>query len=158
MSVFPSIFHNLLRYDTLTFSDGVSAAFTVGYRFEDRSEDMWSARFTKFKFDPDNASTEGGVRLMAHAAGILVQGLGLDPGRTVFAPALRSSEKSRIQRDCWRCLRAAALAHAGTSRICYRRKPICPRGEEDCILSFVPCWWIRPTTVPLLWMPIRSSS
>ncbi len=93
MSVFPTIFHNLLRYDTLTFSDGVSAAFTVGYRFEDRSEDMWSTRFTKFKFDPDDASTEGGARLMAHAAGILVQGLGLDPIRTVFAPALRSSEK-----------------------------------------------------------------
>ena len=30
---------------------------------------------------------------MAHAAGILVQGLGLDPGRTVFAPALRSAER-----------------------------------------------------------------
>lgn len=30
---------------------------------------------------------------MAHAAGILVQGLGLDPIRTVFAPALRSAEK-----------------------------------------------------------------
>lgn len=94
MTVLPCIFHNLLRYDTLTFSDGVSAAFTVGYRLEDRPDDKWSALFTKFKFDPDDASTEGGARLMAHAAGILVKGLGLNPGRTVFAPALRSSEKT----------------------------------------------------------------
>ena len=93
MSVLPSIFHNLLRYDTLTFNDGVTAAFTVGYRLEDRPEDKWSTRFTKFKFDPDDASTEGAARLMAHAAGILVRGLGLDPSRTVFAPALRSAEK-----------------------------------------------------------------
>ena len=92
MSVLPRLFHNLLRYDALTFNDGVAAAFTVGYRLEDRPEDTWSARFTKSKFDPDEASTEGAARLMAHAAGILVRGLGLDPGRTVFAPALRSAE------------------------------------------------------------------
>ena len=93
MSVFPRIFYNLLRYDTLTFNDGVTAAFTVGYRLEDRPEDIWSARFTKFKFDPDEVSTEGATRLMAYAARILVRGLGLDPNRTAFAPALRSAEK-----------------------------------------------------------------
>ncbi|MCY3765060.1 MAG: phosphoribosyltransferase [Gemmatimonadetes bacterium] len=94
MSVFPVVFHNLLRYDTLNYSDDVAAAFTIGYRLEDRPDDTWSVRFTKFKFDPDDASVQGGVRLMAHAAGILVQSLGLDPERTVFAPALRSSEKT----------------------------------------------------------------
>ena len=93
MSVIPSIFHNLLRYDTLTFDDSVTAAFTLGYRIEDRPEDEWSARFTKYKFGPDDASTEGATRLMAYAARILVRGLGLDPSRTVFAPALRSTEK-----------------------------------------------------------------
>ena len=93
MSVLPRLFHNLLRYDTLTFNDGVAAAFTVGYRLEDRPVDTWSARFTKSKFDPDEASTEGAARLMAYAARILVDGLGLDPGRTVFTPALRSAEK-----------------------------------------------------------------
>lgn len=92
MSVIPSLFHNLLRYDTLTFNDGVAAAFTVGYRLEDRPGDTWSTRFTKHKFDPDDASTEGAARLMAYVAPILVRGLGLDPGRTVFAPALRSAE------------------------------------------------------------------
>lgn len=92
MSVIPSLFLNLLRYDTLTFNNGVAAAFTVGYRIEDRLDDTWSARFTKYKFDPDKASTEGAVRLMAYASRILVRGLGLDPSRTVFAPALRSAE------------------------------------------------------------------
>ena len=92
MSVLPSAFHNLLRYDTLTFDDGLAAAFTLGYRLEDRPDDHWTARFTKFKFDPDHATTEGAARLMAHVAPILVRGLGLDPGRTVFAPALRSTE------------------------------------------------------------------
>ena len=94
MSVIPRLFQNLLRYDTLTFDDGVAAAFTVGYRLEDRPEDQWSARFTKYKFDPDEASTEGAARLMAYAARLLVRGLGLDPGRMVFAPALRSAETS----------------------------------------------------------------
>lgn len=93
MSVLPVVFHNLLRYDTLTFDDSLVAAFTVGYRLEDRPDDPWTARFTRFKFDPDDATTEGAVRLMAHVAPILVRGLGLDPGRTVFAPALRSTEK-----------------------------------------------------------------
>ena len=93
MSILPSVFHNLLRYDTLTFNDGLAAAFTVGYRLEDRPEDTWSARFTKFKFDSSDALTKGAARLMAHAARILVRGLGLDPSRTVFTPALRSIEK-----------------------------------------------------------------
>jgi hypothetical protein len=93
MSVLPSVFHNLLRYDTLTFDDGLAAAFTIGYRLEDRPEDKWSTRFTKFKFDPDDATTEGAARLMAYAARTLVRGLGLNPGKTVFAPALRSAEQ-----------------------------------------------------------------
>ena len=92
MSVLPRVFHNLLRYDTLKFDDGLAAAFTVGYRLEDRPEDKWSARFTKFKFDPDDTTTEGAARLMAYAARILVRGLELNPGKTVFAPALRSEE------------------------------------------------------------------
>lgn len=92
MSVLPVVFHNLLRYDTLTFDDSLTAAFTVGYRLEDRPEDEWTARFTRFKFDPDDTTTEGAARLMAHVAPILVRGLGLDLGRTVFAPALRSTE------------------------------------------------------------------
>ncbi|MCY3714585.1 MAG: phosphoribosyltransferase [Gemmatimonadetes bacterium] len=93
MSVLPVVFHNLLRYDTLTFDDGLAAAFTVGYRLEDRPEDPWTDRFTRFKFDPDDATTDGAARLMAHVARILIRSLGLVPGRTVFAPALRSTEK-----------------------------------------------------------------
>lgn len=92
MSALPTLFHNLLRYDTLTFNDGISAAFAVGYRLEDRPEDTWTTRFTKSKFDPDDASTEGAARLMVYAARVAVRGLGLNPSRTVFTPALRSSE------------------------------------------------------------------
>ena len=94
MTTVPSIFHNLLRYDALTFSDGISATFVLGYRLEDRPGDRWTARFTKFKFHPDDASTEGAARLMAHAAGILVRGLGSSTRGTAFAPALRSAEHS----------------------------------------------------------------
>ena len=109
MSVLPSIYRNLLRYDTLTFNDGLTAAFTVGFRLEDRPEDTWSARFTKSKFDPDEASTEGAARIMAHAARILVRGLALDPGRTVFAPALRSAE-TIAEKDGELALRASRCA------------------------------------------------
>ena len=93
MSSLPHLFHNLLQYDALTFNDGVASAFTIGYRLEDRPDDPWSARFTKSKFDPDEASTKGALRLMAHAAGIVVSMLGLDPEQTAFTPALRSNEK-----------------------------------------------------------------
>ena len=89
----PHIFHDLLKYDALTYDDGVSAAFVLGYRLEDRPDDLWSDRFARFKFDPDDASAEGAARLMAHAAGVLVRGLGLNAARTVFAPALRSAEE-----------------------------------------------------------------
>ena len=40
----------------------------------------------------DAASIEGGMRLMAHVARLVVPALGLNPDRTVFAPALHSSE------------------------------------------------------------------
>ena len=90
----PEIFHSLLRFNALTYHDGVSAAFVLGYRFEDHPGDLWSDRFTSFKFNPDGASSEGAARLMAHAAGILVSRLGLAADRTVFAPALRSAERA----------------------------------------------------------------
>ena len=90
----PEIFHSLLRYNALAFNDGVSAAFVLGYRLEDQPGDLWSSRFTRFKFDPDDASSAGAARLMAHAARTLVCALDLSAGRTVFAPALRSAEQS----------------------------------------------------------------
>ena len=92
MTTIPHIFQGLLRYDPLTFSEGTSGAFVLGYRLEDCPEDLWTARFTRFKFDSDAASIEGGMRLMAHVARLVVPALGLNPDRTVFAPALHSSE------------------------------------------------------------------
>ena len=90
----PDIFRNLLRYEDLTFNQGVSAVFVLGYRLEDCPGDLWSDRFTKFKFNPNPATSAGAARLMAHAARTLVCALGLNAAKVVFAPALRSVEQS----------------------------------------------------------------
>lgn len=89
----PDLFHGLLRYDAPTFNEGVSAVFVLGYRFEDCSDDSWSERFTRFKFTPDQCSSAGAAKLMAHAARTLVCSLGLNADSVVFAPALRSAER-----------------------------------------------------------------
>ena len=90
----PEVFHNLLRYDDLPFGDQVAAAFVLGYRLEDRPDDLWTDRFTGFKFNPSLESATSAARLISHAAHTLVDALGLGEDRTVFTPALRSAERS----------------------------------------------------------------
>lgn len=94
MDEVPEVFHGLLRYDALTFHEGLAGAFVLGYRLEDRPQDPWTARFTAFKFDADAVSLRGGTTLMAHVAPLMVDALGLTRHRTVFAAALRSGETS----------------------------------------------------------------
>ena len=64
----------------------------LGYRLEDRLDDPWTSRFAEFKFDPTEASVEGGIRLLAHAASLVTRGLAVERFRTLSAPALRSTE------------------------------------------------------------------
>ena len=66
----------------------------LGYRLEDRLYDPWTFRSTEFKFDPTEASVEGGIRLLAHAASLVTRGLAVERSRTVSAPALRSTERT----------------------------------------------------------------
>ena len=82
----------LLQFDDLTYNCGLAAAYTVGYRLEDVPEDLWTQRFTAFKFGGDPAAVVGANNLMNAAAPLLVEGLGLDAGRGAFVPVLRSGE------------------------------------------------------------------
>ena len=94
MTNMPQPYGNLLFFDSLTYSEGVAGAFVLGYRLEDRLDDLWTSRFTEFKFVPTEDSVEGGIRLLAHAASLVTRGFGVERSRTVFAPALRSTEQT----------------------------------------------------------------
>lgn len=94
MSEIAEPFKGLLRFDDLMYKDGLAAAFTLGYRFEDAPDDPWTARFTAFKFDDDPAAVLGATKLMPVAARVLVNELALDKDRTAFIPAIRSGETS----------------------------------------------------------------
>lgn len=108
MSDVATLCYGLLRFDELTYCDGLAAAYTLGYRLEDTPEDPWTQRFTAFKFDEGPASVAGASNLMEAAAQLLVNGLGRDTGRVAFVSAMRSGETraaengalSQIARRC----------------------------------------------------------
>lgn len=90
-----SEFHGWMAFDRLSEDVGVTRAFTVGYRLTDDPGDRWTARFNAFK-DKQGAALRGGAAMLRDAVPSLVDGLaedlGLDTSKTVFVPALSSSE------------------------------------------------------------------
>ena len=91
----------------------------LGYRLVDRLDNPWTSRFTEFKFDPTEASVEGGIRLLAHAASLVTRGLAVERSRTVSAPALRSTEQTtspdEVLRRAARCCAEASGCRFMTS-------------------------------------------
>ena len=86
-----SAFHGWMAFDRLSENDGLTRAFTIGYRLTDDPDDPWTARFNAFK-QKETAALRGGAAMMRAAIPGLVRGLELDTSRTVFVPALSSGE------------------------------------------------------------------
>ena len=116
-----SEFHGWMAFDELSEGDGVTRAFTIGYRLTDDRDDPWTARFNAFK-EKERAALRSGAAMMRDAVPCLVEGLvedfGLDTSKTVFVPALSSGET--VASPCgvlWRltrfCANRAAVGFAG---------------------------------------------
>ena len=70
---------------------GLTSCFAIGYRFIDDVHDNWTKRFNKFKAK-EQAAICATVTLMKSTVPLLVKCLELDESKTVFMPALSSSE------------------------------------------------------------------
>lgn len=84
-------FHGWMAFRYLDVNAGLAGSYTIGYRLTDDGADDWTARFNRFKAKNQGAF-RGGVNLMKTAVPILLKQLGLNASRTVFVPALSSSE------------------------------------------------------------------
>lgn len=78
---------------SLDVNIGLVSSFAIAYRFTDDydAQDQWTNRFKRFK-QKEKSAIYGAANLMKTAAPILVNYLGLDKSKTVFIPALSSSE------------------------------------------------------------------
>lgn len=85
------LFHGCLVFDSLDAGSDLQAAFTVGYRFLDDHEDVWTSRFTSFKAGQSQAE-RAGKRLMSRMACRVLGKLDVLPSDVTFVPALRSAE------------------------------------------------------------------
>jgi len=83
--------YSWMAFKRLDVNAGLSGSFVIGYRFTDDGADNWTARFNRFKAK-NQAAIRGGINLMRTAVPHLLKHLGLDASRTVFMPALSSSE------------------------------------------------------------------
>ena len=110
-------FHGWLRLDELPEGDELTMAFAIGYRFTDQPGELWTERFNRFKRGEIKA-LRGGALVMGEACQGLLTGLSLDASRTVFIPALSSSETvSRSSGVLWKlaayCARRAHVRFVG---------------------------------------------
>ena len=87
-------FHDWMELKNLDVQKGLTNCFTIGYRFTDHGTDKWTARFNRFKFANSvcSAAIYGAITLMKVSVPILVDSLTLKSSKTVFIPALSSSE------------------------------------------------------------------
>jgi len=117
-------FHGWMAFRYLDVNAGLTRSFTIGYRFTDDGADGWTARFNKFKAKRQ-AAIRGGVNLMRTAVPLLVRRLGLDPSRTVFVPALSSSETVASEKGVLSVLTrcCAKAANAGFALDAITKKP-----------------------------------
>ena len=116
-------FRGWMAFDELDEAYGLTRAFTIGYRMTDDPDDPWTARFNAFK-QGQRAARRGGAAVMQNAIPGLVEGLGLDTSKTVFIPALSSSETvasengvlSRLTQSCAEVARARFVGDAITKK------------------------------------------
>jgi len=107
-------FHGWMAFRYLDVNAGLTRSFTIGYRLTDDGADEWTARFNRFKAKKRPA-IGGGVNMMTTTVPLLVRRLGLDPSRTVFIPALSSSETIASERGVLSVMARACAEAAGTA-------------------------------------------
>ena len=76
---------------TLDVDTRLASCFAIGYRFTDDAYDNWTKRFNRFKAK-QQVAIYAAVTLMKTTVPLLVKYLELDESKTVFMPALSSSE------------------------------------------------------------------
>lgn len=91
-------FHGWMQLRCLDDGAGLTAAFTIGYRFTDDSADDWTSRFNAFK-NTQKPALYGGLNVMTVAVPQLVDGLRLERSRTILVPAIRSRESQASRND-----------------------------------------------------------
>lgn len=80
-----------MGFPHLTISTGLTYSYAIAYKLKDRTNESWTARFTRFKAK-NNRAEWGGATVLYEAVPDLIKHLGVDPKRTVFIPALSSGE------------------------------------------------------------------
>ena len=100
------IYHTMvagwLGFPYLSINTGLTYSYAIGYKLKDKTGEHWTARFIRFK-DKNNKAEWGGATVFYEAVPALIKQLGVDPKRTVFIPALSSSEKKADpdRAVCW---------------------------------------------------------
>ena len=121
-------FHGWMAFENMDQGDGLTMAFTIGYRFTDDSSDEWTKRFNRFKAKRRSA-LRGGKAVMEKAVPGLVKQLGLDASKTVFIPALSSGETVASEKGVlWLmtrfCARCADVRFVGDAITKEAHKPL----------------------------------
>ena len=82
----------------LDVNTGLVNSFAIAYKFTDNydAREQWTNRFKRFK-QKEKSTLYGAANLMKTAAPLLVNYLGLDKSKTVFIPALSSSETVALE-------------------------------------------------------------
>lgn len=80
-----------MGFTYLSQSQGISYAYTLGYRLTDDSQEPWTQQFNRFKAN-ERVAIYGGARLLCGATPGLMQAVGVDMKDSVFVPALSSGE------------------------------------------------------------------
>lgn len=112
-------FHRWMAHSRLDEHTGLTCAFTIGYRITDDFSDQWTTRFNHFK-QKQRRALLGGTKVMSHAVPKLVSGLGLNPSKTMFVPALSSAETVASENGVlWQmthvCAQAACAGFVGNA-------------------------------------------
>lgn len=108
-----------MEFPYLSVSNGLTATYTIAYKLKDKAGEHWTSRFSRFK-NKENKAEWGAAYVMYDAVPDLMKHLGLDMDRTVFLPALSSSEKQADPKRsiCWiakECARVAGASYSDTS-------------------------------------------
>ena len=101
------LFCRCLAFDSLDAGNELRGTFTVGYRFLDCPEDLWTERFTSFKAGNPQA-VRAGSRIVSRMARSVLSELDILASDVTFVPALSSQEitaasDSSLARTAKRC-------------------------------------------------------
>lgn len=110
---------------------GLESCFAIGYRFTDDADDNWTKRFNRFKAKQQPA-IYAAVTLIKTMVPLLVEYLELDESKTVFIPALSSSETVASEMGI---LSVMALACAKSSNANFAGNTITKKAHHPLHLS-----------------------